>query len=148
MRRFHYVIATTLGLGYSPIAPGTAGSIFALLVAFFVFNGNTILLIMASVVGTVIGTFSADYVEVNSGSEDPSIVVIDEVAGMWISLLGVPTTPWLYLVAFGLFRLIDIIKPFPVNSLQNIHGGWGIMLDDIAAGIYTLITMQILLLLV
>jgi len=145
MRTLHYIIATALGAGYSPTAPGTAGTLLALLASFFFFKGDLPLLIGATILATIIGTISADFVEKDMGTEDPSKVVIDEVAGMWLGLWFVPPEPILYLIAFGLFRLFDVTKLYPIDSLQDLPGGWGIMLDDIGAGIYTLLVMQLVL---
>lgn len=145
MRFIHYAIATALGFGYSPTAPGTAGTILALVTAYLFFDASIAVLITATVAATAIGIYSGTYVEKDLGKEDPGIVVIDEVAGMWLGLIAVPREPWLYLLAFGLFRLFDVTKPFPINSLQRLPGGWGIMLDDIGAGVYTLIVMHIVL---
>ncbi len=143
MRYLHYTLATGLGLGYSPVAPGTAGSILAVVSAYFLIKGNIVILLIATLVVTAIGTYSSTFVENDLGSEDPSIVVIDEIAGMWISLIFLPVTPWLYLSAFVLFRLFDVVKPFPINSLQKLPGGWGIMFDDVLAGIYSLLILQL-----
>jgi phosphatidylglycerophosphatase A len=86
MRRVHYVIATTFGLGYSPTAPGTAGTLFALGVCYFGLGASTPALIIVSILVFAIGTYSANFVEKDSGSHDPSIVVVDEVAGMMLGL--------------------------------------------------------------
>lgn len=148
MRPIFYIIATCFGLGYSPIAPGTAGSILAVLVAFFLFKGSTTYLVISIILILVIGTIASSYVEKDRESKDPSLVVIDEVAGMWISLLFIPHLWWIFLIAFGLFRLFDVIKPFPANKIQNWDGGLGIMLDDVVAGIYALISTHLILLLI
>ena len=145
MRSIHYLIATVLGAGYSPTAPGTAGTLVGLLVAYFFFQGDAAWLIPATLIATAIGTYSADFVEKDDGIQDPSKVVVDELAGMWLGLWFVPPEPLLYLIAFGLFRLFDVSKLYPVNRLQDLPGGWGIMLDDIGAGIYTLLIMQIII---
>ncbi len=145
MRKFHYLIATGFGAGYSPTAPGTAGTLLALLVSFFLFRGDLLMLVVATVICSVIGTISADFVEKDSGISDPAKVVVDEVAGMWLGLWWVPPEPVPYLLAFGLFRLFDVTKLYPIDKLQGFPGGWGIMLDDILAGIYTLVVMQIIL---
>lgn len=148
MRTFHYLVATVFGLGYSPLAPGTLGAIAAVLLAAFILQGQLLWLSLAVILVTLVGTVSADFLEKDLGEEDPSLVIIDEVAGMLLGLLFVPLKPWPYLIALGLFRFFDIVKPFPVNTLEKVPGGWGIMLDDIAAGIYTLIGMQLMLALV
>jgi phosphatidylglycerophosphatase A len=145
MRLVYYIIATGFGLGYSPIAPGTAGSILAVLVAFFLFRGSTTYLFISIILILVIGIIASSYVEKDRKSKDPSLVVIDEVAGMWISLLFVPHLWWAFLIAFGLFRLFDVVKPFPANKIQNWDGGLGIVLDDVIAGIYALISTHLIL---
>lgn len=148
MRSIYYIIATGFGLGYSPIAPGTAGSILAVLVAFFLFEKGTLFLIVSIIVIFIIGTMAASFVEKDKKSKDPSLVVIDEVAGMWISLLFVPHLWWSFLITFGLFRLFDVIKPFPANKIQSLEGGLGIMLDDVIAGIYALIGTHLILMII
>lgn len=145
MKKMHYLIATVLGAGYSPTAPGTAGTLVGLLVAYFFFQGDAIWLVPATLIATAIGTYSADFVEKDAGIQDPSKVVVDELAGMWLGLWFVPPEPLLYLIAFGLFRLFDVSKLYPLNRLQDLPGGWGIMLDDIGAGIYTLLIMHIII---
>ena len=145
MRILHYAIATGLGSGYVPKAPGTAGSILGLLIAYFFIQHNATVFIITTIIVTLLGVVSGSYVEKDKGLEDPQIVVVDEVVGMWIGLWFVPVEPWLCLLAFGLFRFFDVKKPFPINKLQDLHGGWGIMLDDVMAGIYTLAIMQLLL---
>ncbi len=145
MRFIHYAIATGLGSGYVPKAPGTAGSILGLLIAYFLFRENTLVLVGSTIIVTLLGIISGSYVEKDKALEDPQIVVVDEIAGMWIGLWFVPVEPWLYLIAFGLFRFFDVKKPYPINKLQDLHGGLGIMMDDVMAGVYTLLIMQALL---
>ena len=82
----------------------------------------------------VAGVWAAGVMETESGSRDPSEIVIDEVAGMWLALIGIPVTWPGLLAAFLLFRLFDVWKPGPIDRLQNLPGGWGVMMDDIAAG--------------
>lgn len=145
MHLIHLVIATGFGVGYSPIAPGTAGSLLALISAYFILNGNLAFLSILIVLFLIVGVNSSTYVESNLSREDPPIVVVDEMVGMWISLIFVPPLWWKYLLAFGLFRFFDIMKPFPVNRLQNLSKGWGIMFDDVGAGLYALLTIHIIL---
>lgn len=145
MRFLHYFIATALGAGYSPTAPGTAGTLLGLGTAYFLVQGNQAVLMGLTALVFLIGTISANYVEQDLQTTDPSRVVIDEVAGMWIGLWFLPVDPWIYISAFGLFRIFDVLKPFPVDWLQELPGGWGIMLDDIGAGLYTLLLMQVIL---
>ena len=132
---YHYGIATVLGVGYTPKAPGTAGSLFAILILYLLPISNTVLIILI-VLFTVLGIWSASVIE-NEKGNDPSIVVIDEVVGQWISLLYIPFSVVPVILAFILFRFFDILKPFPIDQSQNLKGGFGIMVDDILAGIYS-----------
>ena len=88
------------------------------------------------------GIWAAGVIEHHSGQNDPSIVVIDEVAGMWLALLGARQVWWYFLTALLIFRLMDVLKPGPIYRLQNLPGGWGIMLDDLAAGAVTLVVVS------
>jgi phosphatidylglycerophosphatase A len=95
-------------------------------------------LIVGIVVAILVGVPAATIVERQSGRTDPGFVVIDEVVGQWIALLGSPAD-WRHgLIALVLFRLFDITKPFPVRRLERLPGGWGIIFDDVAAGLYAL----------
>jgi phosphatidylglycerophosphatase A len=77
--------------------------------------------------------------------KDPGIIVIDEFAGLWISVLFLPQNIYVLIAAFLLFRILDIIKPFPANRAQTLPAGWGVMTDDVIAGIYTNIALQIII---
>ncbi len=140
---FHYGIATALGTGYFPKAPGTAGSLFAILIL-YLFTISETTLIFLIILFTVLGIWTATVIENKKGS-DPSIVVIDEVVGQWISLLYIPFTTIPVLLAFILFRFFDIYKPFPIDQSQKLKGGYGIMVDDIIAGIYSNLVIQLIL---
>ena len=137
-------IATGFFSGYSPVASGTAGSAVGLL--FFALPGfqSPAVLGAASVAGLIIGAYVSGLMERSFG-EDPSIVVIDEIAGMWISLLFLPPTIASALAAFLFFRIFDIIKPPPARQLERIKGGWGIMLDDAAAAVYANAAVRLLI---
>ena len=148
MRVIYYTLGTGFGLGYSPIAPGTAGSILATLVAFFVIKGNAPYLIIATIVIFTVGVIASSFIEKEREIKDPSLVVIDEIVGMWISVLFIPHVWWSFLIAFALFRFFDVVKLFPANNLQKLHGGLGIMIDDVIAGVYALISTHLILLLV
>ena len=84
------------------------------------------------------GVWSAGRMERQAAQRDPSEIVIDEVAGMWCALLGAPQSLWIFLAAFAGFRFLDIVKPGPIRRLEQLPGGWGVMLDDLAAGLLTL----------
>ena len=130
------VIATGLGSGYAPFAPGTAGSAVGLALFWPLHH----LSLAGQVVGTALvfalGVAAAADVARRLGLEDPGLVVADEVVGMWVSLLGLPLTGVTAAVAFVLFRVFDVFKPYPARDLERLPGGWGIMCDDVMAGIY------------
>jgi phosphatidylglycerophosphatase A len=140
--RIALVIATALGAGYSPIASGTAGSAVALLILWLL-PFSRVGLVVFFVVVTVAGTWAAHVAEAAVGSKDPGVIVIDEVAGMTLSVLALPlplTVPVL-LVGFVMFRIFDVVKPFPAGRSQALRGGVGVMIDDIIAGLYALILL-------
>jgi phosphatidylglycerophosphatase A len=144
-------IASGLGSGYSPVAPGTAGSVVGVIIAVLfillsgldIFSGFTYALMTAVIFA--VGVWAAGRAEVIYGMKDCGKIVIDEIAGMLVTLYLVPFD-WRWLLAgFLLFRLFDIVKPFPARRIdQRVKGGWGVMLDDIAAGIYANVSLQIL----
>ena len=129
-------VATFFYLGKLPFAPGSWGSLGALLLWLLLpltFQVHLFSLIILFVLGVYSSNKMAKYLNDN----DPSEVVIDEVVGMGISLFMLPHSFGLYLLAFILFRIFDIIKPLFIYRIQNLSGGWGIMLDDVLAGLFT-----------
>jgi phosphatidylglycerophosphatase A len=147
LRLFTTIVATGFGTGYVPLAPGTAGSLLGALIIYFFIPTSSALLPFLILLFFVVGVYSGTAMEKIHG-HDPSLVVIDEIVGMGISLLYVPRIWWLFLIAFVLFRLFDIVKPPPVNAIQKLPGGWGIMLDDVLAGIYALVIVQAVVLII
>ncbi|RMG66489.1 MAG: phosphatidylglycerophosphatase A [Calditrichaeota bacterium] len=139
-----YSFGTGLGTGFSPVAPGTAGSTLAVLVAYFLFRGNQTYLLLSLLVCLPLGIGAASWMADQLRIPDPSIVVIDEVVGMWVALLGVAWNWKLFALAFVLFRLFDVVKPPPVRQLESLHGGLGIMLDDVMAGFYALVAVHLI----
>lgn len=138
---------SALGTGFAPIASGTFGSAFAL-IFYFLIPGFSLwyVLLAASTVVFVIAVPFATKAEHVYGN-DPSMVVIDEVVGMWITLVS-PLLPmsWIYaVVGFFLFRLFDIVKPWPANVFDKRTGGFGIMMDDVIAGIYANIASHLII---
>jgi len=143
MRLFSHLIATALGVGYLPKCPGTWGSLLGLGIALLM---GTPALIAATIVLLILGVWASDVEARNLQKKDPSEVVIDEVVGMMIAMLFLPKT-WLFIVlAFGLFRLFDIKKPSLIGRAEKLPGGWGIMTDDVLAGIMTNLILQVALL--
>jgi len=133
-------IATALGAGYSPIAPGTAGSAVALVILWLVpFSQAALVAFFVAV--TVVGTWAAHVAEAAVGDKDPGVIVIDEVAGMTLSVLVLPLTVPVLLAGFVLFRIFDVVKPFPAGRLQALSGGVGVMIDDLIAGLYALLIL-------
>lgn len=136
------IIATGLFTGYSPIAPGTAGSALGLAIYLISGVGNTYFFIPLIILIFLIGVITSSILEKSLGN-DPSVVVIDEIVGMWISLLFLPSNLIILISAFLLFRIFDIIKPFPCRRAEKFKLGWGIMLDDVVAGIYANLILQV-----
>lgn len=138
-------IATGFYSGYLPKAPGTWGSLVGLLL-FFLLHTLSLEIYLAVVAGIfVVGTFAAGEAEKIMDHKDPGLVVIDEIVGILITMIAIPATPLAMALGFVLFRIFDIFKPFPISFVdQRFHGGLGIMLDDIVAGIYSLVILQVL----
>ncbi len=134
------LIATWFGCGYAPKAPGTAGSLAAVVIAWalHVYAGVPAVAFAAfAVLIAIAGIWAAGVVARDSGKEDPQIVVVDEVVGQWMTLAGATSLNWKsWLLAFALFRLFDIWKPPPVRQLEALPGGLGIIADDAMAGVY------------
>jgi phosphatidylglycerophosphatase A len=148
MSRVALVIATAGFVGFVPVAPGTAGSavglfVYGVLRAFDSSVGEGLAILLS----LVVGIWSADVVEQQLG-KDPGPVVIDEVLGMLVTLAFLNVTAVGAIVGFILFRVYDVVKPYPAARLENLHGGPGIMLDDVVAGIYGHLTMRLLITLV
>jgi phosphatidylglycerophosphatase A len=139
------VLATWFGCGYAPVAPGTAGSAAAIVMGIalerFAGFGRWHFAILAAVLfGPAV--WAAGVTAARLGLKDPSIVVVDEVIGQWISLAGAARLNWRsYLLAFVLFRLFDIWKPPPVRQLEELPGGVGINADDVMAGVYAALVL-------
>jgi phosphatidylglycerophosphatase A len=138
-------IGSAFGLGYAPFAPGTVASAAAAVIYFFIpALHNPLMLIPVILVSTALGVWSSGVMEEEYG-EDPSQAVIDEVAGQWLALAFLPATPLVVLLAFVLFRFFDILKPGPIDSAQRLPGGWGIMTDDVLAGIFANVTLRVVM---
>jgi phosphatidylglycerophosphatase A len=140
----HSILATWFGCGLSPLAPGTVGSAAAIAIAYFLPWPPYAFALMALAI-TPIGIWAAGETARQMDREDPGLVVIDEVAGQWLTLAGASALNWKsFLAAFLFFRLFDIWKPFPVNRLEALPGGLGIMADDLAAGVYAALVIFVL----
>jgi phosphatidylglycerophosphatase A len=140
-------IATCGYLGYVPVAPGTFGSAAGLLVYAAVrWAGVPALEIAVIVLLFAIGVWSSGVAEKHFGGVDPAPVILDEVVGMLITLALVPVSITGAIVGFLVFRLFDVVKPWPANRFEALHGGLGIMADDAMAGVYGNVVMRLLVL--
>ncbi|MGH9201014.1 MAG: phosphatidylglycerophosphatase A family protein [Vicinamibacterales bacterium] len=145
MNAIAMVIATAGYVGLFPIASGTAGSLAGLGVFAFVrWIGVPALELATIAVVLILGIWSASVAERTLNLKDPGPVVIDEVLGMLITLALLPLSIGGVLAGFVLFRLCDVIKPFPAARLESMHGGMGIMLDDAVAGLYAHLSLRVL----
>jgi phosphatidylglycerophosphatase A len=146
------ILATGLGTGFFPKAPGTVGSLLTLLAYYQFFPAEPSLLIHFIFFIIIVAVFLTG-VWVSGEAEkfyghDPSCVVIDEIVGMGITLLLLPKIWYLMLAGFLLFRLIDITKWFGVDRMQQLKGGWGVMMDDILAGVWSNLLLQMIVLMI
>ncbi len=140
--RAAFFFATGFGSGYSPIAPGTAGSAVGLI---FVWGMSALSLagqVAAIVVVTVISVIAADIVATSVGLKDPGIIVADEIAGMMVTMVALPFTLKSAVVGFLLFRVMDVVKPPPARRFEQLKGGVGVVADDLMAGVYAHLVLR------
>jgi phosphatidylglycerophosphatase A len=142
--RLNKIIATVAGVGYLPLAPGTWAAALATIAWYFLSQNfpefyfwQPVLFVLISIAGI----YTSGKM-ITENIKDPTHVVIDEVAGMLITLLYIPPTIFNFTVGFFLFRFFDILKPFGIRRAEKMHKGWGIMSDDILAGIYSTIILR------
>jgi phosphatidylglycerophosphatase A len=138
-------VATWFGCGRAPFAPGTFGSLGALAPAILLARAGwrPLYFVALAVAALPVAVWSADRTAKALGKEDPQLVVIDEVVGQWIALGGAASLGrWpVWVAAFALFRVMDIWKPAPVRQLERLPGGYGIVADDVMAGIYAALVL-------
>jgi phosphatidylglycerophosphatase A len=134
------LIATWFGCGYAPVGPGTAGSLAALVIAIalnLTYGSGRGTFLLLTAIFLLPGVWAAGVFAKRIGQKDPQVVVVDEVLGQWLTLVGAATLNWKsWLAAFVLFRLFDIWKPPPARQLEALPGGIGIVADDLMAGLY------------
>ena len=130
------MIATGFGAGYSPIAPGTAGSLVGLALFWPLQLATPWVQLLVTAAAYLTGVAASARLAQRLGRKDPGAAVVDEVVGMWLSLLFLPFTPATAAAGFLLFRVLDVFKPYPARQLESLPGGWGIMTDDVMAGVY------------
>lgn len=141
--RWAWWVATAGGVGRVPTAPGTAGSVVGLVAAVLAARTLSPAWYAALLLGLfAVGVVAAQLVERTAPRKDPSWVVIDEVVGMMLALFLLPLRVGPVAAAFVCFRGFDIFKPFPIRRLEHQPGGWGIMLDDVVAGLYANVVVR------
>jgi phosphatidylglycerophosphatase A len=142
VRQIRFWLATWFGCGLVPFAPGTAGSLGALPLYVLLRPLGLDVVALAALMLTAVGVWAAQHVADRKGMHDPQIVVIDEVAGIFVTLLGA-RDDWRWMLAgFVLFRVLDVWKPWPARQAERIHpAGWGIVLDDVFAGAWGAIVL-------
>ncbi len=137
LRRIGVFVATCAYVGYAPVAPGTFGSAVGLAVLYAVRHQGTRTVEAATIVVLLaIGLWAATEAERHFGRSDPGPVIIDEVIGMLITLAFVPVNLAGAILGFFIFRVLDVVKPWPARRLEHLPGGFGVVLDDVMAGIY------------
>jgi phosphatidylglycerophosphatase A len=135
--RFAWAIATWFGCGKVPKAPGTAGSVGAIPLYWLAFQGGRGGVAAAALAVTAVGIWASSVVARDLGTKDPQIVVVDEVAGVLITMLPMAHFSWRsVVVGFVLFRFFDVTKPWPIRAFEALPGGFGIVLDDVFAGAF------------
>jgi len=147
VNRVAVALATWFGCGYFPWGPGTAGSLAAILIAAALhawLGAGRITLAVLVLVLLLPGIWASTHTARILNTEDPGMVVVDEVLGQWLTLLGATALNWkTFLAAFALFRLFDIWKPWPIRRFESLPEGTGIVADDLAAGIYGAVVLSV-----
>ncbi len=145
MKRFFLLFATGFGVGYSPIAPGTLGTLIAIPVYYFLSEIPSPLYEITLIGFFFLSVWIAENAETFFGKKDDPRIVIDEVIGFLITMLWIPKTTRFIIIGFFLSRFFDILKPFPIRRLERrLKGGFGVVLDDVMAGVYANIVLHLL----
>jgi phosphatidylglycerophosphatase A len=144
MIHFITLLATGFGVGYSPIAPGTLGTLVAIPVYYFLSEIPFPLYEITLTGFFFVAVWASENAEKYFAKKDDTKIVIDEMIGFFITMLWVTKTPLFILAGFVLFRFFDILKPFPIRRFEKAKGGFGVVLDDVLAGIYANIILQII----
>jgi phosphatidylglycerophosphatase A len=142
---FSKIVSTIFFVGYVPFAPGTIGTLIAFL-SVYLLKPNDLEVLFFVIFGLLLGIFCSHITEKNLKEKDSQKIVIDEFIGYMASLIFLPLTNYILLSSFILFRFFDILKPFPIRILEKkIHGGLGIMLDDLVAALYTNLLLRMVI---
>jgi len=145
MNRFFLLFSTVFGVGYSPVAPGTLGTLIAIPVYYFLSNISSPIYEITLIGFFFLSVWISENAEVFFRKKDDPRIVIDEMMGFLITMLWVPKTTRFIVIGFFLFRFFDILKPFPIRRLEKrLKGGFGVVLDDVMAGIYANVVLQVI----
>ncbi|MDD5132126.1 MAG: phosphatidylglycerophosphatase A [bacterium] len=146
MRSLAKLLATCFYLGYIPIAPGTVGGSLLGVGIYLLISQHNLVNLIVTLAVTLLAIWSSGKAEEIFGKKDDQRIVIDETAGMLVAMLWLPDKSMLYLgLGFAVFRVMDIVKPLGIKKLQAIKGGWGVVADDVAAGLITNIILRIVM---
>jgi phosphatidylglycerophosphatase A len=148
MIRLILLLASGLGAGFSPFAPGTAGTLVAIPIELLLSPIRSPVYELTLLTFFFFSSWIAERAQNHWQKRDDQRIVIDEIMGYFLTMLWIPKTLLLISVGFLLFRLLDIVKPFPCRQLERVRGGFGVVLDDVFAGIYANIALQILRILI
>ena len=147
MNRFFLVLATGFGVGYSPVAPGTLGTLLAIPVYYFLSNISSPIYEITLIGFFFLSVWISENAEIFFRKKDDQRIVIDEMMGFLITMLWVPKTTCFIIIGFFLFRFFDILKPFPIRHLEKrLKGGYGVVLDDVIAGVYANVILHLTIL--
>jgi phosphatidylglycerophosphatase A len=148
MIRLILLLASGLGAGFSPFAPGTAGTLVAIPIELLLSPIRSPVYELTLLTFFFFSSWIAERAQNHWQKKDDQRIVIDEIMGYFLTMLWIPKTILFISVGFFLFRLLDIVKPFPCRQLEKVRGGFGVVLDDVFAGIYANIGLQLLRILV
>jgi phosphatidylglycerophosphatase A len=145
MNRFFLLLSTGFGVGYSPIAPGTLGTLIAIPVYYFLSEIPSPIYEITLIASFFLSVWISESAEIFFRKKDDQRIVIDEMIGFLITMLWVPKTILFIVIGFFLFRFFDILKPFPIRHLERrLKGGFGVVLDDVMAGVYANIILRLI----
>src|SRR4030042_3987812 len=145
MKHFILVMATGFGVGYSPLAPGTLGTLIAIPFYYFLSEIPSPIYEITLIASFFLSVWISENAEIFFGKKDDSRIVIDEIIGFFITMLWIPKTTLFIIIGFILFRFFDILKPFPIRLIdKRLKGGFGVVLDDVMAGVYANIILHLI----
>ena len=145
MKRAALALASVCGLGRCPLAPGTVGALVGVLLYLAIFTLSWQVYLLITAVLFVLGVWASSVAEEVTGTKDPSRIIIDEVVGYLITMLWIPFSVPALVIGFILNRVLDIVKPYLAGRIQSLHGGLGVMADDLVSSIYANLVLRLIL---